>query len=145
MALPGPPRGRAPTPSTTLSQTTDTHTMSNFSVGFRAHNGIQLLDLKGELDAHTASELEAAFQKCQQDGRTRIVINGSNLQYISSAGLGVFMAYIEEMRERDGDIKIAALQPKVFNVFDLLGFPMLFDITDTEAEAIAKFDTDAAQ
>lgn len=119
--------------------------MSNFSVGFRAHNVIQVLDLKGELDAHTASELEAAFQKCQQDGRTRIIVNGSNLQYISSAGLGVFMAYIEEMRERSGDIKIAALQPKVFNVFDLLGFPMLFDITDTEEEAVAKFEENVAE
>lgn len=119
--------------------------MSNFSVGFRSHNAIQVLDLKGELDAHTASELEAAFQKCQQDGRPRVVVNGANLQYISSAGLGVFMAYIEEMREQDGDIKIAALQPKVFNVFDLLGFPMLFDIVESEDEAIARFEEKPAE
>ena len=116
--------------------------MSNFSVGFRSSDAIQVLDLKGELDAHTASELEAALQKCQEDGQTRIVVNGENLQYISSAGLGVFMAYIEELRDRDGDIKIAALQPKVYNVFDLLGFPMLFDIVDTEQEAVQKFNID---
>jgi anti-sigma B factor antagonist len=113
--------------------------MSNFSVGFRPNDSVQVLDLKGELDAHTASELEAAIQKCQQEGSTRIVINGEHLQYISSAGLGVFMAYIEEVREQGGDIKIAALQPKVFNVFDLLGFPMLFDILESEQEAIDKF------
>lgn len=118
--------------------------MSNFSVGFRSANAVQILDLKGELDAHTASELEAALQKCQQDGRNRIVVNGANLQYISSAGLGVFMAYIEEVREEQGDIKIAALQPKVYNVFDLLGFPMLFDIVETEEEAVAKFEEAAA-
>ena len=47
--------------------------------------------------------------------------------------------YIEEIRENGGDIKIAALQEKVYNVFDLLGFPMLFDITDSEDEAIGKF------
>lgn len=113
--------------------------MSNFSVGFRSNDQVQILDLKGELDAHTASELEAALQKCQDDERNKIVVNGENLQYISSAGLGVFMAYIEEVRESGGDIKIAALQPKVYNVFDLLGFPMLFDIVDSEAEAINKF------
>ncbi len=118
--------------------------MSNFSVGFRSNEPIQILDLKGELDAHTASELEAALQKCQDDERNQIVVNGENLQYISSAGLGVFMAYIEEVRERGGDIKIAALQPKVYNVFDLLGFPMLFDIVDTEQEAVAKFESSAA-
>ena len=114
--------------------------MSNFSVGFRDAEGVQVLYLKGELDAHTASELEAAIQKCQGEKKYQIVVNGENLLYISSAGLGVFMAYIEDVREEGGDIKIAALQPKVFNVFDLLGFPMLFDIVPTEDEAIARFN-----
>ena len=118
--------------------------MSNFSVGFRSNGEIQVLSLKGELDAHTASELEAAIQKCQEDQRYQIIVNGSNLQYISSAGLGVFMAYIEELREQGGDIKIAALQPKVYNVFDLLGFPMLFDIVETEEEALALFENGEA-
>ena len=115
--------------------------MSNFSVGFRTGNQVEVLDLIGELDAHTAADFEAAIQKCRDDQQFRIVVNGANLKYISSAGLGVFMAYIDELREQGGDIKIAALQPKVFNVFDLLGFPVLFDIVDTEEEAIAKFET----
>jgi anti-sigma B factor antagonist len=119
--------------------------MSNFSVGFRSNEQVQILDLKGELDAHTASELEAAFQKCQDEERNQIVVNGENLQYISSAGLGVFMAYIEEVREKGGDIKIASLQPKVFNVFDLLGFPMLFDIVESEDEAVQKFQSNQAR
>jgi anti-sigma B factor antagonist len=118
--------------------------MSNFSVGFRSSGNVQILDLKGELDAHTASDLEAAIQKCQSSNNVHILINGSNLLYISSAGLGVFMAYIEEVRDQGGDIKIAALQPKVFNVFDLLGFPMLFDILDTEDLAIGKFEASNA-
>ena len=113
--------------------------MSNFSVGFSANGAVQVLSLRGELDAHTASELEAAIQKCKDDQNYQIVINGEHLQYISSAGLGVFMADIEEVREEGGDIKIAALQPKVFNVFDLLGFPILFNIVDTVEEAVLLF------
>ena len=116
--------------------------MSSFSVTFRSPDErVCVLDLKGELDAHTSGELEAAFQKCIDDGRPRIVVHGGDLQYISSAGLGVFMAYIEEVREHGGDIKIAALQPRVYNVFDLLGFPVLFDITDSEADAVGRFDS----
>ena len=49
------------------------------------------------------------------------------------------MSYIDEIREQGGDIKIAALKPNVFDVFDLLGFPLLFNIVDTEEEAIALF------
>ncbi len=116
--------------------------MSNFSVGFRTEAHIRILDLNGELDAHTASELEAALQKCREEENYRIVANGKHLKYISSAGLGVFMAYIEEIREAGGDIKIAELQASVFNIFDLLGFPLLFDIVEEEQEAIRKFDAD---
>ena len=114
--------------------------MSTFSVDARTVGPIRVLDLKGELDAHTAPKLEAAIQQCQAEDAYHILINGGALRYISSAGLGVFMAFVEEVREEGGDIKIAALQPKVYNVFDLLGFPMLFDITETEEEAVAAFD-----
>ena len=113
--------------------------MSNFSVGFRQHDGVQILDLHGELDAHTAPELEVALQKCLQHGHYNILINGRDLDYISSAGLGVFMAYIEEIREKGGDLKIAELKPGVYNVFDLLGFPLLFDILPSETEALERF------
>jgi len=123
--------------------------VSSFSVTFRNVSSPQgsqicILDLKGELDAHTASELEAAFQKCLADGNAQVLVNGEGLQYISSAGLGVFMAYVEEVREQAGDIKIAALSPRVYNVFDLLGFPVLFDITRTEEEAVNRFDEAAS-
>lgn len=124
--------------------------MSSFSVSFRSADGpdgrsVCVLDLQGELDAHTASELEAAFQKCLEEGTARLLVHGGDLHYISSAGLGVFMAYVEDARSQGGDIKIAGLQPRVYNVFDLLGFPVLFDITKTEAEALDRFDAaDAA-
>lgn len=118
--------------------------MSSFSVSFRraplpSGPAVCILDLKGELDAHTAAELEAAIRKCLNDGQAHLLVHGADLQYISSAGLGVFMAYIEEIREAGGDLKIAGLQPRVYNVFDLLGFPVLFDIAETEEEALARF------
>ena len=123
--------------------------MSSFSVTFRTAApesavSVRVLDLHGELDAHTAGELEAAIQRCLDESQPRILVYGEHLQYISSAGLGVFMAFVEEARERGGDIKIAALQPRVYNVFDLLGFPVLFDITKSEDEAVQRFDGDAA-
>lgn len=113
--------------------------MSNFSVSFRHQSDVCILHLTGELDAHTAGEFEAALQKCIVDGHYKLVVDGSDLKYISSAGLGVFMAFIESAREGGGDIKIASLQPRVFTVFDLLGFPVLFDVVDSTDEAVARF------
>ena len=114
--------------------------MSNFSVAFRDSGRATILTLRGELDAHTAPELESAIKKCRDEGKTQLIVNGRDLDYISSAGLGVFMAFIEEIRTLKGDIKICALQPKIYDVFDLLGFPQIYHIVDTEEEAVTLFE-----
>ena len=113
--------------------------MSDFKIGVRQNEKISIIDVKGYLDAHTAPDLEGAFQKLVADRKYNIVVNCKDLSYISSAGLGVFMAFIEDVRKNNGDIKLSNMSPKVFNVFDLLGFPLLYDITKTEAEAVGKF------
>jgi anti-sigma B factor antagonist len=113
--------------------------MSTFKIQVREASGINILDLKGYLDAHTAPELEKAFQGLLDTKKFNIVVNCKDLTYISSAGLGVFMAYIEDVRKNKGDIKLSNMSPKVYNVFDLLGFPLLYDITTDESEAVTKF------
>ena len=115
--------------------------MSNFKINLRENGGIHVLELKGYLDAHTAPELEKAFQDLLDTKKFNIVVNCRELTYISSAGLGVFMAYIEDVRKNKGDIKLSNMSAKVFNVFDLLGFPLLYDITKDETDAITKFGT----
>lgn len=113
--------------------------MKNFNIDRRTENGYSVLDLYGELDAHTASELETALKDLIAREKINIIVNFRKLDYIASAGLGVFMAYIEDVRKEGGDIKLTNMNNKVFNVFDLLGFPALYDILDDESEAIKKF------
>jgi anti-sigma B factor antagonist len=113
--------------------------MNKFSLEQRSNGNAEIIYLNGFLDAHTAPQLESAISSVIASGKHKIVVNFRNLEYISSAGLGVFMVFIEEVRASNGDIKLAAMQPKVFTVFDLLGFPMLFDIVETEEEALEKF------
>lgn len=114
--------------------------MSLFTITPGTRNDIDILHLDGELDAHTASHLEDALKALISGNRHKIIVNCRSLQYISSAGLGVFMAYIEDVRGMGGDIKLTNMTAKVFNVFDLLGFPALYDILDDEADALAKFN-----
>ena len=100
-----------------------------------ASGAIQVLSLQGELDAHTASELEAAIQKCQEDQRYQIIVNGSNLQYISSAGLGVFMSYIEEFKDQNIKMILFGMSDKVANTFEILGLNELLKIGKDKAQA----------
>jgi anti-sigma B factor antagonist len=113
---------------------------TNFSIEQSEQNGIQVLALRGYLDAHTAPQFEAAIQEHLEAGRIRIVVDCGKLTYISSAGLGVFMSFIEEIREQSGDIKLASIAPKVYQVFEVLGFPDLFQIEADVPAAIARFN-----
>lgn len=115
--------------------------MKTFSVNHRVSSSYHILDLNGELDAHTASQLEDSLKELINKNNLNIIVNCSNLDYIASAGLGVFMAYIEDVRESGGDIKLTNMNDKVYNVFDLLGFPTLYDILEDEKDAIDKFSS----
>ncbi len=116
--------------------------MKNFKINHRTSSGFDVLDLHGELDAHTASQLEDSLKLLIGSDKPNIIINCRELEYIASAGLGVFMAYIEDVRSNGGDIKLTNMNERVFNVFDLLGFPTLYDILDDEKDAIQKFSTE---
>ncbi len=114
--------------------------MNEFKVSFRESGSVQVVDLKGYLDAHTAPHLEEAFQRLLNEKKFNILVNCRDLTYISSAGLGVFMAFIEDVRSNEGDIKMSNMSAKVYNIFDLLGFPMLYEIFKDEETAVKKFD-----
>lgn len=105
--------------------------------------GVRIFRLEGFLDAHTAPQFEEALQARVAEGERRIVVDCSALTYISSAGLGVFMSFIEEVRDGGGDIRIAGLIPKVRQVFDILGFSEIFQIFESTSEAIASFAASA--
>jgi anti-sigma B factor antagonist len=113
--------------------------MAEFSTSVKESGDISIINLKGFLDAHTAPTLENNFTQLINDNKYKIVVNFSDLAYISSAGLGVFMAYIESIRDNKGDIKLTNMSDRVFNIFDLLGFPLLYEIYKNEDEAIKKF------
>jgi anti-sigma B factor antagonist len=113
--------------------------MSDFAIEVRESNAVNVVSLKGYLDAHTAPKLEETFQGLLNGRRYNIVVNCRDLSYISSAGLGVFMAFIEDVRSNMGDIKLSNMSPKVYNVFDLLGFPLLYEIHKDEQDAIKRF------
>ena len=113
--------------------------MKNFSIATRQNQNVSILDISGELDAHTASQLENTLKSLIDNENYSIVVNCSGLDYIASAGLGVFMAYLEDVRSLGGDIKLTDMNDRVYNVFDLLGFPTLYDILDNEQEALQSF------
>ena len=101
---------------------------------------VTVIALAGQLDAHTASEFERFLEQAVRvEKKKNLVLDFHAVEYISSAGLGVLMGLIEEVRAQGGDMKLAALPEKIFHVLDLLGFPMVFQIFATVVEAEGAF------
>lgn len=113
--------------------------MNEFKIRQRQKDDVVILDLQGFLDAHTAPHMEQSFQQLLTQKSYNILVNCKDLAYISSAGLGVFMAYLEEVRQHSGDIKFSNMPQKIYNIFDLLGFPLLYEIYQEEGEALSRF------
>lgn len=110
-----------------------------FTIQRSTHDDLVVLSLEGYLDAHTAPEFENAVQQEFDTGHNRLIVNCERLSYISSAGLGVFMSFIEEIRAAGGDIKICGATPKVLQVFEILGFPAIFDLLPDVPASVRRY------
>jgi anti-sigma B factor antagonist len=98
-------------------------------------DGADVIVLIGEIDASSSIELDLAIAKSVGEGYTRILIDCSSLEYISSAGLGVFMSYIEEFKDRGIRMVLFGMNDKVANTFEILGLNELLKIGRDKVEA----------
>lgn len=106
--------------------------MEAFSIEL-IHSDMDQLTVKllvqGFLDAHTVSHFEEKLNQLLEEGFLKIVLDFSELDYISSAGIGALMNYTKQLRDKQGDLVIFQPTDKVFKIFDLLGFSMIFSIS----------------
>lgn len=111
----------------------------------RRLNRVDLIEVVGRVDATTAPQLKQLIESIFADGRYRIVLDFSRLEYISSPGLRVLIEARKKAREwkltdlEGGDVRIANLPPRIKEVFDLTGFSSLFEIYGDTVEAVGSF------
>jgi anti-sigma B factor antagonist len=102
-------------------------------------HGVSILSVSGYLDTTTAGELESALLGLIKEGMYRVVVDLSGVNYISSAGWGIFIGEIKEIRNRGGDLKLSGMIGDVREVYQLLEFHSILEAYDTTDEAIASF------
>ena len=103
-------------------------------------NNYLLLSVHGEVDASSSIHLDKAVREALDDGNKQILIDCTNLNYISSAGLGVFMSYIEEINQNAIDFILFGLNEKVHKVFGILGLDQLLNIKEDKETAAAELN-----
>ncbi len=108
------------------------------------NNNIAVIKVGGYIDTTTSAELEHALDSLLKAGMNRIIIDLGNVDYISSAGWGIFISEIKGIRERGGDLKLVRMIPDVYEVFELLEFHYILKAFDTLEEAVRDFDRGAS-
>jgi anti-sigma B factor antagonist len=109
------------------------------SVTTGSNGGVSVLKVSGYLDTTTAGELETALYGLLDRESYHIVVDLSGVNYISSAGWGIFIGEIKRIRNHGGDLKLAGMVGDVHEVFQLLEFHSILEAFGTTAEAIDAF------
>jgi anti-sigma B factor antagonist len=100
---------------------------------------ITIVRVDGVIDTMTAHELEKVANSLLAQKRYKIVVDLGGVDYISSAGWGIFISNIREIRLNNGDIKLARMIPNVYEIFELLEFDSILRAFDNIEKAKADF------
>ena len=93
--------------------------------------------VSGSLDESNANYLLDCVKDTVLEGRTKVVLDCSQLTYISSMGLGVLARVHSRMKKIGGDVNLAGIQGPVASVMELVKFSRLFHFYPTVEDAIA--------
>ncbi len=93
------------------------------------------VDVIGCLDSHTVVSFEKALHGLLDQSVNSVMIDLSELSYISSAGISALMGLTHRLRKASGELVLLSPTDKVYRVFRTLGFTNIFKIVDSEAEA----------
>ena len=102
---------------------------------------ISVLKVEGYLDTTTPIQLEETLEKLLRENQFRIVIDLDKVDYISSAGWGIFIGEIKTIRKMKGDLKLANLIPEVYDIYKLLEFDNIIKAYDTIEDALKDFES----
>ncbi len=100
---------------------------------------IALVKITGYIDTTTSSELERVLQNLLREQQFKIIIDLKSVDYISSAGWGIFISEIKNIRLQHGDLKLANMSDSVNEVYELLEFSTILNSSPSIEEALSLF------
>jgi len=96
----------------------DTHTKDTWSV----------LEVRGEVDAHTAPRVRDRLRELVDDGHVRIAIDAEAVEFMDSTGLGVLVGALKRVREHDGTLTLVCTRPNLLRLLAITGLDKVFPV-----------------
>lgn len=98
-----------------------------------------VVSLSGYIDTYNSRFFQNQIERVIASGFAKLIFNCAELNYLSSTGIGSFMVFLKAVKPNGGDVVLLQTQPRVYEVFQLLGFVQYFVKKDTLEEAIRYF------
>lgn len=99
--------------------------------------GTKVLFLDGRLDMATGGVLKEEISKLCANGSIRIHLNFNKIDFINSSGLGALVSIMKQVRLNNGRLTLSNMASYVREIFDLTQLSHVFEIYDSQAEALA--------
>ncbi|MFQ5398766.1 MAG: STAS domain-containing protein [Anaerolineae bacterium] len=112
---------------------------SSLQISVQPLKRVDLITLAGRVDSNSAPILDNALKESVNNGRHRLVLELSQVDYMSSAGLRSLISTLRECKKRNGDLRLAAPSERVTEVFSLAGLDSLFQVYDDQTTAVGSF------
>lgn len=100
---------------------------------------VTLLALEGILDTVSSRFFDRVLKQTVDSGVTRILIDLSRAEFVSSSGWGAFTAYLRDLRQRSGDLKLFGMNPELRRIFDVLDLSRVLQRFDVLGDALEAF------
>ena len=95
--------------------------------------------LLGYIDTYNSSFFQKRIARVVEAGYVNLIFNCASLNYVSSTGIGSFTAFLKMVKPKGGDVVLLEIQPKVYEVFQLLGFSQFINIKYSMGDAVNFF------
>ena len=95
-----------------------------------------VLKMEGRFDSTNSPVFEEEIEKLYSSGEKNIILNFSGLDYVSSAGLRVFLIAQKRALSSHGKLHMCNMQPTIKETITVIGFSNMFSIFDTQEEAL---------
>lgn len=98
---------------------------------------VQMVGVRGRLDHNLTPELEATLNDLLAEGNERFIVDMSEVSYINSGGLRCLVTAWRKAKKKGGNVFLFGLQPRVEQVFSMVGFDKVFELYPTQGAAQA--------
>lgn len=115
--------------------------MAELNISERQAGDVTILDMDGKITIGEGSvALRTAVRRLLEEGKKKILLNLAKVNYIDSSGIGELVSSYTAIGKESGQLKLLNLTQKLEDLLTITKLLTVFDVYDSEEEALASFN-----